>query len=132
MKFRDFNDLKMFNERLSYREIDNLEKRLDELFSKINMDVEFTTHLRERILKRDVSESELSSTFIKLYNKYNKILKKDEFSALVFDIGTYLNLPIKVEWKPVKKEFNLYVITAIKTDDTRKPVATHGRKLLEV
>jgi len=119
-------------ESMTFRQLRLLEKRMDELFGKSNIDVDFTQHFKERVIKRNINEPELKSMLLKLYSMHRGEISRDEFKALVFDVSTFLNVPIDVEWKERKGQYELYLITAFNTKDKGKPGGGQGKPIIKV
>jgi hypothetical protein len=50
----------------------------------------------------------------------------------VFDVSTYLNIPIAVKWKKQKGEFLLTLLTTFKADISGKKTDAHGHSIIAV
>lgn len=118
-------------ERLSYSSIRKIERVLDDLYETVGLEITFSNHFRERVIKRDITSEEIISTFTKLYEKYRNVLKKDRYEALVRDIANYLSIPIEIKWVPNRNEYDIIAITIIK--NTKETVRnSHGNQVLVV
>ena len=97
MSFSDF-----MYEKVSQKQIDDLEKFADKLLKKYNIDVEFTRHFVDRINDErntpEIKVSELQRVFKKIKsNKGNKIKSLSDQQAVIKDISSYLNIPVVVD-----------------------------------
>jgi len=120
--------MKIFESKFkNFKELKELEKKLDNMFSSIKVDVEFSGHFKKRILERRIEREELIETFKKLYLKFGSKLNRDHYAALVVDVFSFLNIPIVVEWE--KDEFKLTPKTVVKTE---KHLPARGADVLEV
>ena len=96
---------------LTQQELDAVEKYADALFSKLNIDIEFTRHFIERVNdvrnKKQISKSELIRLFKQTYKKYGKKIEKlgDDAEAVITDMTTDINMPFVLNWDG--KEFDL-------------------------
>lgn len=97
MSFSDF-----MCEKVSQKQIDDLEKFADKLLKKYNIDVEFTRHFVDRINDDrntpEIKISELQKVFKKIKsNKGNKIKSLSDHQAVITDINSYLNIPVVID-----------------------------------
>jgi hypothetical protein len=96
---------------LTQQELDAVEKYADALFSKLNIDIEFTRHFIERVNdirnKKQISKSELIRLFKQTHKKYGKKIEKlgDDAEAVITDMTTDINMPFVLNWDG--KEFDL-------------------------
>lgn len=113
---QNFKTIYESEKRMSRGDINKLEDKLDELFSTIGVDIEFTTHFKNRIRLRKIDGNEIADTFTKLYRKYKNKINNDNFKAIVVDISNYLNIPISVQDNPNSDEKDMFLITIFKSD----------------
>lgn len=94
LKFEDY-----VNEKLTRKDLDEVEALADKWFSKYGIDIEFTRHFIERANDerngKDVSKAELIGLFKKTYKKYDKTFSKveDDMEAVLNDMFSELNMP---------------------------------------
>lgn len=116
-------------ERLNYKQIKDIEKQLDKLFHLIDIDISFSGHFKERIIKRDLKENEIIETFQNLYSKYKTKIKKNEYKALIYNVINYLNIPIKVEYN---KNKDIFVLTSKSIFKKENPESTADKNKEEI
>ena len=107
---------KSFLKELDDRQIFSLERSLDTLFSRLNVDVEFSNHFKERLKGREseIKFDEIKEAFRKLFLKYRDgIIQDPELQGLLKDIFTYLNIPFGVH-KKADGSYELRTITIMK------------------
>ena len=92
-------NFKLYLERLTQKDIDDVERNIDRVFASLNIDVEFTKHFVDRVNDarngKDIEKDELEDLFLKARQKYgNKIHDmKPSHEAVLTDVGTWINLP---------------------------------------
>ena len=92
----------MTEAKISQSEINNLERFADRILNKYGVDIEFTRHFVDRLNDArnnpDIKIAELQKFFKKIQrNKARNIIKqKDQTDAVLKDMETNLNLPIKI------------------------------------
>lgn len=90
-------------ERVSPKQMMDVEKFCDALWGKLGIDVSFTKHFIERVNDerngKDITAAELIRLFKKEYEKYGKsVAKMDaEAEAVFHDLLTLVNLPFVVK-----------------------------------
>jgi hypothetical protein len=111
------------------KELDTLEKFLDNLFKSANIDIEFTRHFLDRVNdprnKEQITTDELRSLFQKTYQKYRKDLTKVDWQAVINDISTDINVPFVLKWDAKNKELDLVAKTTMR----KKNFKTSNTKL---
>lgn len=123
--------MKLF-ELKSPAELTELENQLDKLFYSLGLDVEFTTHFKERILgrERQVTIEEVIHSFELLKRKYKRKLinakKEPHYTAVLRDFDQDLNFVFGI--KQTKDGPELVNIT-IKQKDPSTFIATSGDEL---
>lgn len=90
-------------ERISRKQIVDLEKFADKLLNKYNIDIEFTRHFVDRVNDErndpDITIAELQKLFKKIAKNKGEKLKDEKWTqAVLKDISTDLNLPIVIEY----------------------------------
>lgn len=119
---------------LSWDEAKRVEQYLDRMFKNLGLDVEFSKHFLDRVVDEDdyrrdgyssardsdVSKEELIDAFTHLKQKYGRKLymaRKNprEFSAILKDVSTDLNIPFTIDYDKVEKKMHeLRAITAMR------------------
>lgn len=94
LNFKNF-----INEKLSRKDLDEVESLADKWFSKYDIDIEFTKHFLERVNDerngKDITKAELIGLFKKTYKKYGKSFSKidNDIEAVLNDLFSELNMP---------------------------------------
>ena len=108
---------------ISSGQLKELEKTLDTLFSKIDIDIEFTKHFFDRINDprngEQIKVREVRDLFRAEFKKYKEKFKnmKPDFEALLFDIQTNINIPFVISWDEKNKELDLVAKTIMRKKD---------------
>lgn len=118
-------------EPISKEQLNVLEKSLDKLFSKYNIDVVFTKHFFDRLNdarnKTQITVCELGNIFKDAFNKYGAKMGKtgggSEIEELIKSISTDINIPIVLKWDRNKKEVDLITKTIMR----KKNFKTSGK-----
>lgn len=90
-------------EKFSQRDFINLEEVLDQIFKKLNIDIEFTQHFKDRLNDtrngKEITQAEIISTFNKTYQKYGQQFKtlSHDYQAVINDINNDLNIPFIIK-----------------------------------
>jgi len=88
--------------KVSKFELASLEKRLDKLFSKFDIDVEFSNHFHDRLNdarnKKQITVDELSALFNDTFKKYGKHIAgmADDDEAVLVDVSSSINVPFVI------------------------------------
>lgn len=119
-------------------ELSALERVLDRMYEKINIDVEFSKHFFDRVNdarnKKQITINELAAIFQKAYQKYKDLFKKEgedmkmshgDWQAVLNDITTDINLPFVIQWNERTQEIELVSKTVMR----KKNFMTSNRKL---
>lgn len=86
-------------EKVTQKDLDQVEKYADKLFAKVGIDVEFTKHFHQRINdtrnKKPITTSELIRIFKQTYKKYGKIIPSlgPDAQAVLKDMQNDINVP---------------------------------------
>jgi len=96
--------VKMVQEEVSQKQIDDLEKFADRLLAKFNIDVEFTKHFKDRMNDKrnspEIKVVELQKLFKKIQkNKAKNIQGNAGLEAVLKDLSSDLNLPVVIKQK---------------------------------
>jgi len=106
-------------------ELKSLEKYLDGVWAKLNIDIEFSKHFIERANdernKKPIEVEELKKLFMDVYKKYGKKfsnmkLNDDEIEGILTDLSTKINSPFVMRWDRKTKEFELVSKTVMRKD----------------
>jgi hypothetical protein len=113
------------------KDLNNLERELDNLYAKIGMDIEFTRHFLDRVNDnrngKQITVGELSKIFKDTFRKHGGDLSRseDDLQAVLNDISTKLNVPFVIKWNSRKKELELVAKTVMRKNNFK----TSNRKL---
>lgn len=136
---------------LSYSDSVDLERKLDQMFRSLGLDVEFSQHFLNRVLDpdekgrrdsdhnsaardTDVTADEIVDAFSELKRKHGKRLYKArnnprEFVAVLKDVSSDLNIPFSIDYDRVKRKMHeLKAITLMR----KKNFRTKGDEVLRV
>jgi len=117
------NEYVLSKDSINIQSLKILEKEIDNLFHKANIDVIFSNHFKERIFDpRNISPityKELTKIFVGAYKKYAKQLSyaPNDFEAVFSDISTLLNIPFVLKWNDRTKEWDLVTKTIMRKKD---------------
>ena len=106
---------------VTQQQLDALEKVLDQVFSKVGIDVEFTRHFIDRVNdKRNItpiSIKELAMLFKKEFIKYGKPIAQlgPDVQAVMKDLESDINIPFALNWNG--KELELVAKTVMRKKD---------------
>jgi len=108
------------NEELDAQDFRDLERFADDHFNEIGLDVVFTSHFKDRVNDArngaQVSYDELETLLLKAFDKAGHKLAKlpDESEAVLKQLATWLNVPIKVVADPDGSEKDLVFKTIMR------------------
>jgi hypothetical protein len=100
------HSFKTFIEKITRRELNDVEHRIDNLFKDLGIDVEFTRHFLDRVNDarnvRDITTDELEELFRKTRDKFGLKIQslKPNYEAVLTDMGTWINLPFVLNVTP--------------------------------
>jgi hypothetical protein len=120
---------KLYVEKLSRRDLDDVERNIDKVFADLGIDVEFTRHFIDRVNDerngKDITKDELEDLFIKAKEKYGRKIHsmKPSHEAVLTDLGTWVNLPFVLN--KVGNELELVAKTVMR----KKNFLTRTKKL---
>ena len=112
-------------------DLNALEKQLDKIFAKINIDIAFTKHFLDRVNdarnKKQITIAELRKLFTLEFQKHAKDLEKfkDHFEAMFKDRATKINVPFVLQYDKKNNEMDLVAKTVMRKADFK----THTRVL---
>lgn len=105
---------------LTQADLDQLEKYLDAVYAKDNIDFEFTRHFLDRVNdqrnRKQITTGELASMFSKAEQKFGDKISKlgDQAQAVITDINTHINSPFVLSWNRKKNMFDLIAKTVMR------------------
>ena len=105
---------------ISKQELNQIESTLDKLFSKLDLDVEFTKHFLDRVNDarngKQITPEELIAVYDSLYKKHGVKLSKqdDEIEELVKSISTDINIPLNIDYNFRTKKIELTAKTIMR------------------
>jgi hypothetical protein len=108
------------NEELDAQDFRDLERFADDHFNEMGLDVVFTGHFKDRVNDArngaPVSYDELETLLLKAFDKAGHKLAKlpDESEAVLKQLATWLNVPIKVVADPDGSEKDLVLKTIMR------------------
>jgi hypothetical protein len=108
------------NEELDAQDFRDLERFADDHFNEIGLDVVFTSHFKDRVNDArngaQVSYDELETLLLKAFDKAGHKLAKlpDESEAVLKQLATWLNVPVKVVADPDGSEKDLVFKTIMR------------------
>lgn len=106
-------------------QLDALEKVLDQVFSKVGIDIEFTRHFIDRVNDernvKPISIKELAMLFKKEFVKYGKPIAQlgPDAQAVMKDLESDINVPFALEWNG--KELELIAKTVMRKKNFKTP-----------
>ena len=118
------NYLEEIDEKVSQKQITDLEKFADRILSKFDIDITFTRHFVDRVNDArndpDITIAELQKLFKKIQKQKGEQLKDAEGTEVVLkDIIKDLNIPAVIEFK--KGEFIVTAKTIMRKKDFKTP-----------
>lgn len=118
---------KFLSEQITDSELRQLEAFLDGLFAAFKIDVEFTTHFKERVNDarngKPITIEELNRLFRETLSKYGKRISQmhPNAEAVLQDLRTKLNLPFVVKYDRQKDEIDFVAKTIMRKDRFMTP-----------
>lgn len=112
---------------VSRTDLEAVEQQADELFSRYNIDIEFTRHFHQRMNDArngdPIKTSELLNLLKKVYDKYGKMIaqQRPDFQAVMKDISTDLNLPFVLDLDTRNHELDLVGKTIMRKKNFHTP-----------
>lgn len=101
-------------------QLNKLETELDNLFSSVGVDIEFTRHFFERVNDerngRDITIDELRMIFKEVYSEYKSRLRKfgNGFEGVFKNPPTAINIPFILQWDDRNEELDLVTKTIMR------------------
>jgi hypothetical protein len=108
---------------LTQSDLDQIEKYLDALYAKNNIDFEFTRHFLDRVNdqrnKTQITTRELLTMFSKAEQKYGSTLAKlgNQAQAVIKDTNTHINSPFVLSWNRKTRMFDFIAKTVMRKKD---------------
>src|SRR5690606_28070521 len=90
------------------------------LWSSLGIDIEFSTHWKERVNdprnKKQITAQEIIKIFNEALKRHGKRIAQagPDFEAVLRDISTDINIPFVLDWDPVNKELDLVAKTIMR------------------
>lgn len=120
------------NESISKSELDAIEEYADRLFKELRLDVDFSSHFRERVNDprndKPITSAELIGLFKRAFLKSGKKIAEmpPNAEAVLQDMRTDLNTPFVIEHDPKKGILDL----VLKTIMRKKNFLTTNKKIV--
>jgi hypothetical protein len=114
-------------EQITDAELRQLEAFYDGLFAAFKIDVEFTTHFKERMNDarngKAITVEELSRLFRETLTKYGKRISQmhPNAEAVIQDLRSKLNMPFVVKYDRAKDEIDMVAKTIMRKDRFMTP-----------
>lgn len=108
-------------------QLDTLEKYLDQLFSKLGIDVEFTRHFLDRVNDernlRQITIKELAILFKDTYINYGKKIAQmgPDAQAVIKDMRSDINVPFVLNWDSRSQVLDLVAKTVMRKKNFTTP-----------
>lgn len=118
---------------VTLKQLQGIEKVLDQKFRKYEIDFDFTKHFADRMGddRNDpcISMKELGQLFTKIYKNQGKKIKGDRsFQAVIKDFSSDLNVPIAVKYDPRRDIFRVGLKTIMRKKNFKTPNKVIGYK----
>lgn len=107
--------------------LDKLETYLDQMFSSVGIDVNFTRHFLDRVNdernKKQITLKELAILFKDTYTKYGKQIAQmgPDSEAVIKDMRSDVNLPFALNWDSSNQELDLVAKTVMRKKNFYTP-----------
>jgi len=114
----------LFIENISKKQLNDLEKFVDRLLSKFDIDINFTKHFLDRLNNSrndpEITISELQKLFKKIQKHKGEQIKKFKDTEVVLkDLQKDLNLPVVINFK--NGEFEVIAKTIMRKKNFKSP-----------
>lgn len=116
----------LLKEYMTRRDLRSVENYADDLFSDVNVDVEFSSHFLDRANDprngEDITPEELKTLYKKTHDKYGNYLSnlKSGSERVVNDTKSNINIPVGINKKPGETELDAITVMR-KKDFLTKP-----------
>jgi len=121
ISFKDFiTEEECDNKEVTQADLDKLEAQLDKLFARVDIDIEFTRHFKDRVNdernRKQITVCELRALFSEIASKFGKEIAKNRvgFEAVLKDISSDINVPFALGWNSQKRELELIAKTTMR------------------
>jgi hypothetical protein len=107
-------------QQLTQDDLNKMERYLDALYARDNIDFEFTRHFLDRVNdmrnKKQITYDELFSMFGKAEQKHGEKIPKlgDKAQAVITDINSHINSPFVLVWNRKKQMYDLIAKTVMR------------------
>lgn len=114
---------KQLTEQISRSQLKAIERGLDKLFSKVDVDVEFTKHFLDRLNDKrngkDITDTELRDMYQAVYKLHGPKFKNlgDGFEAMLKDFNSNINIPFVLKFDKKNNEVDLIAKTVMRKKD---------------
>jgi hypothetical protein len=108
------------DEEVTLADLIELERYLDALYNRDNINFEFTRHFLDRVNdqrnNKQITTGELFKMFGKAEQKYGAEIAKmgNDAQAVINDVGAQINSPFVLNWNPRSKMFDLVTKTVMR------------------
>ena len=126
---------------ITRNQLKDLETKIDRVFSRLGIDVDFTRHFLDRLNddrnRKPISISELGMLFAKEYRKWGNVISRMPVSAeaVMKDLSSEINVPFVLKKDGDEKDLVAKTIMRKKnfrTSNKMLPVESHGRSHAEI
>ena len=110
-------DIEFLNEKISVVSVKKVEKYIGDLFSVLNVDVEYCNNFFAEINNKRDDNSVTNSELIRLFNtRFNAVLKtfNEDVQKVVEEMSIDINVPFSLVWDQELEELNLMAKTITK------------------
>jgi len=123
---------------VTWKELSDLRNHLDELWSKLGVDISFSHHFFERVNdprnRKQITIGELEKLFSQTYARHGQNISvkvkpgsDNEFEAVLTDLSTKVNLPFVLKWDRDRRELRLVAKTVMRKDNFVPAYNNHGQ-----
>jgi hypothetical protein len=124
LTFENFSaEIEYLKENISLVDLKQIEKYADELFSKVGINIEFTSHFLERANDirngKPISVPELIGVFNRTYKTHGKKISTlgNDAEGVIQDIRSDINIPFVLHYNIKTQEFELISKTVMRKDE---------------
>lgn len=115
------------NQTITPQILQKLEYYIDQLFSRVGIDVEFTRHFLDRVNDprngEPITVPELANLFKKAYSKWGKKIAQlgPDAQAVITDMSSDINMPFVLNWNRGDQELELVAKTIMRKKNFSTP-----------
>lgn len=133
------HELTLIEAEITWSDLNKLEKTLDDLFAKVNIDIAWHGHFKDRIndirapsgtqgngknpdfnaIQKSITIKELELIFRDVFKKYGAKIAahKAGYEGLIFDINSKINIPFILQWDKEAGEISLIAKTIMRVQN---------------